>query len=53
MKNIIPPDLSQLSMEELDKLHWEITEEAYQKTKPIREEIHKRFQNKDHLKKAS
>lgn len=44
MKNIIPSDLSRLSFEELNQLHWEITEEAYKKCQPIRDEIWKRIQ---------
>lgn len=57
MKNIIPEDLSKLTFEELEKLTWEITEEAYQITKPLREEIYRRLQQKkqeqENLKKAS
>lgn len=56
MKNSIPADLSKLTFEELEKLTWEITEETYQITKPLREEIWKRIQQKEqgqNLKKAS
>ena len=51
------PDLTKLSMEELDRLHWEISEDAYQRTQPIRDESWKRIENKkkeqENLKKAS
>ena len=44
-------------MKELERLHWEITEEAYQMTQPIRDEIWKRIQEEKQkeqtLKKAS
>ena len=57
MTKEIPSDLSNLSIDELEKLHWELTEEAYQVTKPLREEIWKRIQQKkqeqENLKKAS
>ena len=56
MKNIIPSDLLKLSMEELEKLHWEITNDAYKKTQPIRDEIARRILEKkeqEDLKKAS
>ena len=57
MKKTIPSDLSKLSMEELERLHWEITEDAYQKTQPLRDEMWKRMQQKkeeeQNLKKAS
>ena len=57
MKNIIPADLSKLTFDELERLTWEITEETYQITKPLREEIWKRIQKKkqeqENLKKAS
>ena len=55
MKNI-PSDLSKLSMKELEQLHWEICEDAYQKTQPLRDEIWKRIQQKkkeEEFKKAS
>lgn len=55
MKNIIPSDLSKLTLDELEKSLWEITEETYQLTKPLRDEIYKRIQLKkqENLKKAS
>lgn len=55
MKNSIPADLSKLTFKELEKLTWEITEETYQITKPLREEMYRRLEQKkqENLKKAS
>lgn len=57
MKKINLPNLVDLTWDELTTLHWEIAEDMYQQTKPIREEIWKRMQEEkkkeEELKKAS